>query len=75
MALFRQKQILRSTSLKHLQKQNDEDFFIQLLNAWLHFTDNNFPVSKSVKEIPNQNHFFKYTIPARKILGKFYIIC
>ena len=26
-----------------LQKQNNEDFFIQLPNAWLHF-NNNFPV-------------------------------
>ena len=34
LALFRQKQILRSTSRKQLHKQNDEDFFIQLLNAW-----------------------------------------
>ena len=47
--LFRQKQILRSSSHKHLQKQNNEDFFIQLLNTWLHFTNNNFPVPTSVK--------------------------
>ena len=31
---FLDKNILRSTSRKHLHKQNDEDFFIQLLNAW-----------------------------------------
>ena len=42
-ALFREKQILRSTSHKNLQKQNNEDFFIQLLYAWLHLTNNNFP--------------------------------
>ena len=36
LALFRQKQILR---FKHLQKQNNEDSFIQLLNALLHFTN------------------------------------
>ena len=36
--LFRQKQILRSNRHKNLQKQSNEDFFIQLLNAWLHFT-------------------------------------
>ena len=34
LALFRRKQILRSNSHKHLQKQNNENFFIQLLNAW-----------------------------------------
>ena len=42
---FLDKQILRLISnvvTSILQKQNDEDFFIQLLNAWLHFT-NNFP--------------------------------
>ena len=41
LAHFRKKQILRSASLKYLQKQNIEDFFIQLLNAWLRFTNNN----------------------------------
>ena len=43
LALFRQKQILRYNRHKNLQKQNNEDFFIQLLNAWLHFTNNKFP--------------------------------
>ena len=33
LALIGQKQILRSTSHKHLQKQNNEDLFIQLLNS------------------------------------------
>ena len=60
--LFRQKHILRSTSRKHLQKQNNEDFFIQLLNAWLHFPNNNFPAPTSVKEILGQTHIFTYTI-------------
>ena len=31
----------RSTGHKNLQKQNKEDFFIQLLYAWLHLTKNN----------------------------------
>ena len=35
----------RSTSHKNLQKQNNEDFFIQLLYAWLHYTNNNIPPS------------------------------
>ena len=34
LALFRQKQILRSDIHKHLQKQSNEYFFIQLLNVW-----------------------------------------
>ena len=32
-----------STSHKNLQKQNNEDFFIQLLYAWLHLTNKNMP--------------------------------
>ena len=34
----------RSTSHKNLHKQNIEDFFIQLLYAWLHLTNNNIPL-------------------------------
>ena len=34
LALFRQKQILTSNRRKNVQKQNNGDFFIQLLNAW-----------------------------------------
>ena len=33
----------RSTSHKSLQKQNNKDFFIQLLYAWLYLTNNNIP--------------------------------
>ena len=61
LAHFRQKQILRSTSRKHLQKQNSEDFFIQLVNAWLHFTNNNFPATTSVKKILAQTDILKCT--------------
>ena len=43
LALFRQKQNLWYNRHKNLQQQNNEDFFIQLLNAWLHFTNNKFP--------------------------------
>ena len=43
LALFRQKQIFRSTSHNNLQKQNNGYFFIQLLYAWLYSTNNNFP--------------------------------
>ena len=35
----------RFTSHKNLQKQNNEDFFIKLLYAWLHHTNNNIPPS------------------------------
>ena len=30
----------RSTNHKNVQKQNNEDFIIQLLYAWLHLTNN-----------------------------------
>ena len=33
----------RSTSHKNLRKQNNEDFFIQLLYPWLYLTNNNLP--------------------------------
>ena len=50
LALFRQKQILRCTSYNNLQKQNNEDLFIQLLYAWLHLTNNKFPASRLYKK-------------------------
>ena len=40
LARLRQKQILRYNWHKNLQKQNNEHFFIQLLNVWLHFINN-----------------------------------
>ena len=62
LALFRQKQILRYNWHKNLQKQNNEDFFIQLLNVWLHFTNNKFPAPMSIEEILHQPiHLNPYT--------------
>ena len=49
LAFFRQKQVLRFNSHKYLQKQNNEDFFIRLINAWLHFTNSSFPDPTIVK--------------------------
>ena len=49
LAFFRQKQVLRFNSHKYLQKQNNEDFFIRLINAWLHFTNSSFPAPTIVK--------------------------
>ena len=58
LALFRQKQILAGLLVtKNLQKS--EDFFIQLLYAWLHLTNNNFPATISIGEIPDQTKFLK----------------
>ena len=31
------------------QKHNNEDFFIQLLNAWLHLTNSNSPTPTSIE--------------------------
>ena len=71
-----------------MQKQNNEDLFIQLLNAWLHFTNDNFFALTSIEEILDQliflnphtklgfssdNPYF-YCIPPRNISDKFTII-
>ena len=40
LAFSRQKQILTALLVK---KKNNEDFFIQLLYAWLHLTNDNIP--------------------------------
>ena len=66
LALFKQKQMLRSNSHKHLQKRNNEDFFVHLLNTWLHFTNSKFPV-------PTSEPVF-YSIPPKDISDKFTII-
>ena len=54
LALLRQKHILRYNWHKNLQKQNNEDFFIQLFNVRLHFTNNKFPAPMSIEEILHQ---------------------
>ena len=88
LALFRQKPIVRSNRHENLQKRNNEDFFIQLLNAWLYFTNNNFPTPTSIKEIIDRPIFLNsntklgfssdipyfYCIPPRNISDKFTII-
>ena len=61
LALFRQKQILRSNRHKDLQKQYKEYFFIQFLSAWLHFTNDNFPTPTFVEEILDQSMFLTDT--------------
>ena len=42
----------RSTSHTNLQKQNNEDFFIQLLYAWLHLNSSNFRSCFRTKDSP-----------------------
>ena len=62
LALLRQKKIPRYNSHKNLQKQDNEDFFIQLINVWLHFTNNNFSAPMSMEEILHQPiHLNPYT--------------
>ena len=56
LAVFRQKQILKGLLVtKNLQKS--EVFFIQLLYAWLHLSNNNFPAFISTEEILDQPIF------------------
>ena len=50
----------RSTSHKTLQKQNNEDFFIQLLYAWLYCINKNIPPSYLIyKRNSCPTHIFK----------------
>ena len=37
-----------------MQKQNNENLFIQLLNIWLNFTNNKFPAPMPIQEILHQ---------------------
>ena len=88
LALFRQNQILRSIRHKNLQNHNNEDFFLQILNAWLSFTNNKFPIPKSIEEILDQPLFLNphtkldfnsdnpyfYCIPPKNMSDKFTII-
>ena len=69
LTLFRQKQILRSASHKNLHKQNNNNFFIQLFNAWLNFANNNFPAPMSVKDILDQTHIFKSKVQTDNLLS------
>ena len=46
----------RSTSHKSLQKQSSENFFIQLLYAWLYLTNNNFRAPTSIEELLQPTH-------------------
>ena len=57
LALFRQKQIFRFNRHKNFQKQDKEDFFIQLPNSWLHFTNNNFPAFTFIEAFLAQSIF------------------
>ena len=53
-AIFTQKQILRSTSPKNLQKQNNDEFFIY---APLRLTTNKFSAPMSIEDILDQLMF------------------
>ena len=59
---FRQKQILTGLlSHKKIYKIS-EDFFIQLLKAWLHLTNKNVPAFISIEEaLAGPTHIFKPT--------------
>ena len=85
LTLFRQNQILQPIVHRNLQKYNIQDFFIQLLNAWLYFTNNDFPIATSIEEILDQplflnphtklgfnlNNPYFYRIPPNNISDKF----
>ena len=57
LALFRQNQILRPITHRNFEQYTNEDFFIQLLNTWLPFSNNGFPTPISIEEILDQPLF------------------
>ena len=57
LALFRETQILRSPRHSNLQKQNNKDYRIQLLNARQNFTTTKFPTCTDIEEILDQPIF------------------
>ena len=60
LALSWQKRFLQVYQSQKLQKQNNEDFFIQLLYPWLHRTNNNIPPSYLVQRRNScPTHIFK----------------
>ena len=56
LAHFRQKQILTGLVVTKIHK-NSEYFFIQLLYAWLHLTNNNFPAFIYIEKVLHQYIF------------------
>ena len=58
LALFRETQILRSPRHSNLQKQNNKDYRIQLLNAQQNFTTTKFPTCTDIEEILDQPIFW-----------------
>ena len=46
LALLDKNRSLSLTETKKFKKQNNEEFFIHLLNAWLHLTNSNFATPK-----------------------------
>ena len=53
---YRHKQFFTSPLVSNIYKKS-EDFFIQLLYAWLSLTNNNFPAFISIEEILDQPVF------------------
>ena len=74
-AFVRQKEILRSNRHKNLQKQSNEDFFVQLLNAWIYLAKNNLPTLTSAEEILEQPIFLNPHTSMDFSSGKSYFYC
>ena len=58
-----------------MQKQSNEDFFVQLLNGWIHLANNNLPTLMSAEETLDQIIFLN---PHNKLdfsSGKSYFYC
>ena len=75
LACFKQKQILRSNRHKNLQKDRNGDFFVQLLNGWIHLANNILPTLTSVEEILDKPIFLNPHSKLDFSSGKAYFYC
>ena len=66
---------LQSNRDKNLQKSNNENFFIQFLNGWLHFVINKFPIPTSIEIFLEQSTFLNLHTKVDFISDNMYFFC
>ena len=66
---------LQSNRDKNLQKRNNENFFIQFLNGWLHFVINKFPIPTSIVKFLEQSIFLNLHTKVDFISDNMYFFC
>ena len=66
---------LQSNRDKNLQKSNNENFFIQFLNGWLHFVINKFPIPTSIEKFLEESTFLNLHTKVNFISDNMYFFC